>query len=426
MRGRSLRLWHRWFGVIGGPWLFLVALTGCVLVFYEEADHALNPELFTAVTQRPVTRAPIAPAIAAAERAWPGSAVNFIALPKRVDGSLHLYLVDRHDHAGAVGPGGREAFVDPHSATVQGSRVFGAWRLARANVMPFVYKLHYELHGGPWAAWLLGGLALMWVADQAIAMSLARRSAKNWREIVQLRRTTQRHKAAFDLHRAIGMWLLPVTVMMGVTGAYFNLNAEFLTILRVFSTPTPTHADRQRKLNTPLYAPPVNADAALRAARDHQPMLNPSALAYRADLGVWIVHARDPHDITWDYGARFITVEARSGVVLGSTHHAQGTAADAIMAWQYPLHSGKALGWAGRVLVLLAGMATCALTLTGYLIWWRRRTARRGARHATRRCGSPLEHSRRSCPRDCGDKRSGEPRKTTNPAADYHSLAGDC
>ena len=48
MRTRPALLWHRWFGLLGGVWLLVIALTGSVLVFHEEIDHALNPDWFTA------------------------------------------------------------------------------------------------------------------------------------------------------------------------------------------------------------------------------------------------------------------------------------------------------------------------------------------------------------------------------------------
>jgi uncharacterized iron-regulated membrane protein len=50
------------------------------------------------------------------------------------------------------------------------------------------------------------------------------------------------------------------------------------------------------------------------------------------------------------------------------------------LAWQYPLHSGKAFGWWGRGLIFLAGMSVSWLCVSGILIWWnkqRQRTMRR-------------------------------------------------
>lgn len=52
-------------------------------------------------------------------------------------------------------------------------------------------------------------------------------------------------------------------------------------------------------------------------------------------------------------------------------------AGDVLLNWLHPLHSGEALGLAGRLLVLLSGIGTVLLAVTGLLRW-----AMRGSRPA--------------------------------------------
>ena len=40
-----LVVWHRWFGLLAGLWLFALGLTGSILVFHDEIDQALNHDL---------------------------------------------------------------------------------------------------------------------------------------------------------------------------------------------------------------------------------------------------------------------------------------------------------------------------------------------------------------------------------------------
>ncbi|WP_341865782.1 PepSY-associated TM helix domain-containing protein [Achromobacter insolitus] len=47
------------------------------------------------------------------------------------------------------------------------------------------------------------------------------------------------------------------------------------------------------------------------------------------------------------------------------------------MQAQLPLHSGRLLGTPGRVLMSLMGLAVAALSVTGLVIWVRKRRARR-------------------------------------------------
>ncbi|MFZ2452500.1 MAG: PepSY-associated TM helix domain-containing protein [Methylovulum miyakonense] len=41
-----------------------------------------------------------------------------------------------------------------------------------------------------------------------------------------------------------------------------------------------------------------------------------------------------------------------------------------------PLHSGKAFGWTGRILVFLSGLACPLLFVTGFIRWQQKRRAK--------------------------------------------------
>ena len=68
-----------------------------------------------------------------------------------------------------------------------------------------------------------------------------------------------------------------------------------------------------------------------------------------------------------------VTGAEDDGRVAGTRHDNGTTAGDEFFAWQYPLHSGKAFGLAGRLLVLGGGVVTLWLCLGGIRLWWRRR-----------------------------------------------------
>lgn len=53
-----------------------------------------------------------------------------------------------------------------------------------------------------------------------------------------------------------------------------------------------------------------------------------------------------------------------------------GTAADIFVQAQFPLRSGRILGLPGRILVSVMGIAVAALSVTGVVIWYRKRRAR--------------------------------------------------
>ena len=46
------------------------------------------------------------------------------------------------------------------------------------------------------------------------------------------------------------------------------------------------------------------------------------------------------------------------------------------MQAQFPLHSGRIVGLFGRILISIMGLVVAALSVTGVVIWWRKRRAR--------------------------------------------------
>jgi uncharacterized iron-regulated membrane protein len=62
--------------------------------------------------------------------------------------------------------------------------------------------------------------------------------------------------------------------------------------------------------------------------------------------------------------------------LLGDRQPWKGTAADLFVQAQFPLHSGRILGLPGRILISAMGLVVAILSVTGVVIWARKRRAR--------------------------------------------------
>ena len=79
-------------------------------------------------------------------------------------------------------------------------------------------------------------------------------------------------------------------------------------------------------------------------------------------------------------GLSNIYVSSQDGSVLGTHQPWHGTAADVFVQLQLPLHSGRILGLPGRILMSIMGLMVVMLTVTGVVIWEKKRRARRPRR----------------------------------------------
>lgn len=369
-----LLLWHRWFGLLAAIWLLALALTGSTLVFYDELDRLLNPELRR--VEAKAQRLPLSQVIANA--AGPGRYASFIDLPNRPGDSLKAYLAAR-DGADTTVAAGTHVFINPHTGEALGERIFGAFRLDRRHLMDFIYQLHLNLHLGGWMQTALGVLALCWLVDHLAGAILSFPNLAKWKRSFLIRSGAKGHKLTFDLHRAGGLWLAPITLTLAVSGAYFNLSGWFEQAVSVVSPVTPTYLAAAPTLPAPVYAMPVSIDAAIRIAESQAGGAAVDLLRIDPAKGLYELFLFDPRDPA-DYGGRRITLDGVSGALRSDFHGARGSAGDVFLAWQYPLHSGKALGWPGRISILAAGLAVLLLCVTGLLISLRKHRCRAAGR----------------------------------------------
>ena len=75
-------------------------------------------------------------------------------------------------------------------------------------------------------------------------------------------------------------------------------------------------------------------------------------------------------------GNPWLYFDARNGQPAGAEIPGTGSAGDIFMQAQFPLHSGRIIGVPGRILVSLMGLLVAMLSLTGVLIWAKKRAAR--------------------------------------------------
>lgn len=79
-------------------------------------------------------------------------------------------------------------------------------------------------------------------------------------------------------------------------------------------------------------------------------------------------------------GASWQYIDDQTGQLLMTEVPGQGSAGDFFAQLQFPLHSGTIAGLTGRIVIAITGVCVAVLSITGIIIWWRKRGARRRPR----------------------------------------------
>lgn len=385
-------IWHRWFGLAAAIFLFISGLTGAFISWDHELDAALNPTLFHAQTEGAAL--PGTELATRIERQDPRMRVTYMLTDVEPEHTSLMSVEGRIDPATGkpYELGFNQVAVDPATGIIQGKRQWGEISLSRENLLPFLYKLHYTMHlpavgGVELGIWLMGLIAMAWVLDCAIALWLSFPSWKGWRKSFAFRWKAGGHKLNFDLHRSGAVWIWLLVLVLAITSVSMNLAPQVMRpLVSQFSTLTPTAFDTMtpQPPEKPV-EPTLSRDDAIALARNEAAKRGWTApvggLFYAPAFGVYGIGFFAPGNDHGDggLGNNWLYFDGRTGKPAGDFVPGSGTAGDIFLQAQFPLHSGRIIGTTGRVMISIMGALVAMLSVTGVLIWARKRKARRAA-----------------------------------------------
>lgn len=392
MRGAMVVL-HRWCGLFIAGFLFVAGLTGAVIAWNHELDEWANPKLYVAASGAAASALAPLELARRVEAADPRLRVSFVPLTLEQGHTAMLGVAARIDPATGTPHvlGFNQLAVDPATGQIQGRRQWGQISLSREHLLPFLYKLHYTMHipkgwGIEFGVWLMGVVSAVWIVDGFLALCISFPNVRSWRKSLSFRLRQGGAKLTFDVHRSGGVWVWGLLLMLAVTSVSLNLGTQVMQpLVSVFSTLTPSpfqsrQGSRERELADPLLRREQAIAAAEAEGRRRGWTAPAGSLFYAQRFGIYGVTFYTPEDDRDENGMgnNVLYLDGDTGTIIGERVPGQGTWGDVFMQAQLPLHSGRLLGTPGRVLISLMGVFVATLSVTGLLIWLRKRRARTG------------------------------------------------
>jgi uncharacterized iron-regulated membrane protein len=194
----------------------------------------------------------------------------------------------------------------------------------------------------------------------------------NWKRVLTIKRKASTERFNHDLHQTAGFYSLIVLLALLVSGIYFNLPYQFRWLVERFSTLT----EDAKAIPQPAQPPSATVlENALQKIVSQHPQAEAQYYAFSPDPTVPFTacYRHVPELRPYVLASRCYQLNRNSGEVLAITDPAHGTGGDVFMQWQWPLHSGQAFGWTGRILVCFAGLMCPLLFVTGVIRWMQKR-----------------------------------------------------
>lgn len=352
------RLWqlHSWLGLLAGLGLLVIGLTGSLLVFHDELEILVNPTLIR-VEPSAAGRLPLDRLLAEANRQLSGYEITGWTLREPAEARYAdvLYVIRHGSDEWLV------ATLDPYTG-----RLLASPRNGTATLTGWLLELHYAFFSDHAGIFVAGLFAVMLCALGVTGLWIYRGF---WKTFFTLRWGRSARILFSDLHKFTGIGSVAFNLLLGFTGAYWNL----------------THAIGEWTSNVPpppkmehrLYADTLSLQALTTDAAQRLPGFATHfiSLPYAPAAGVILWGAVEPRPALRSAYGSTVAYDPQTGAHTATTDLRAAPIWTQIVDSFRPLHFGTFGGLPTKLLWCLAGLAPGFLAVSGFVIWRLRRRA---------------------------------------------------
>jgi uncharacterized iron-regulated membrane protein len=198
---------HMWSGIGIGLYVFLISITGSILVYRNE--------LYEAATRDPIVVARSGPLLtddelkAAAARAYPAYTITDIIRAQNPDQAVGVALDDATST--------KRRLFNPYTGEDLGdSEPLGIWAVSK------LLELHDDLLAGETGRSINGLAAVLVIVLALTGIVVWWPGIKKWRRSLIARRNSGWQRFTWELHSMIGFWTLGFIVLFALSGAYLG------------------------------------------------------------------------------------------------------------------------------------------------------------------------------------------------------------
>jgi uncharacterized iron-regulated membrane protein len=349
---RLLLLFHRWVALGTGLIIVILALSGTAITVLRPLDRMLRPGLWRA---SPGHTESLDVLTARIQAALPGTAIAWVVIPPEPLRAIQMGTNEGH-----------LVWLDGAAGTVLGIRTAEQMKRDPAE---FARRLHGSLAIPPAgrALVLLGTLTALLLSLSGLWLW--------WPDKLWQIRGGSWKRVAFDLHHLLGVTGFALFVVMTLTGVILaqGLVGKFMR---------PTGGNGPQAVAQPAAAAgaaAVSLDSAVSVALAAVPGGVVRHLNIPRDLSQPITVALKPAGAAAWRPADRVTVDRYRGVAL-ETRRAGEQRATVANSWLLAWHTGEAGGPAVAMAWAVASLALAVNALTGLMMWWNGRKARKALR----------------------------------------------
>ncbi len=346
MKNKKLLQYHSICSLIAGVFLILLGITGSILTFNENIDKALFKHY--QVNDAPeVLNLDIA--TAEVQKQYPLWNTRITHFKK---GETIVFSVRRPEKRMLV-------FAHPENGTILGAVD------ENSHLTKWLLKFHYSLHAGITGRILVLISGILFLVSLITGILLYRKHLL--RVLLFQVKFKRKNKRAFysSLHRYIGVWALLLNLVLAITGVLLAYKVA------IAGLSTPSQPD------PPLLE--ISLDNSLKSLEKELPDFHAKYIRLPAKENAPIVINGPFEDDYFFNNIHYnkILVNYKTGhieEIIKISEKSLSYKADSLVS---PLHFGQFAGFIGKLIYAIIGISGPALSITGFIIWYKRKKGKR-------------------------------------------------
>lgn len=349
---------HLWLGVSSGLVVFIVALTGSILVFEDELEPVIYPEFHVVEAPKGQSSLPLDNLRDAVARAYPQQHIARIVIEPRPDRTVIFGLVKGKKEKDVL-----SVAVNPYTAEIADTR--------RENESFFhiVLQLHRYLCLEDTGKAITGVACVMFIVIMITGLVLWWPNRKQAKQRFTIKWNAKFKRLNWDLHAVFGFYVLPFTFLIALTGLVWSYKWVNSMIFLTFDGKP--QQKREAPANPSLVGTSKPGVLTQINTETNRLLNHPGRIQFTLpesdSLSITISKSNDEASIA--NVVDFLYFDQHDGHLISKRLYADETSGMKVRRLVFPIHTGSIWGWPTKILALIVALITATLPVTGIIIW---------------------------------------------------------
>jgi uncharacterized iron-regulated membrane protein len=348
---------HLWLGISSGLVVFVVALTGCILVFEEELEPVFNRSFHIVAVPKNQFRLPLDSLARLASVKFPKNKLTRIIVEKEADRSILFGFKQGKKEKELL-----TIALNPYSGQVLGSRA------EHDTFFEVVLRLHRYLCMGDTGKVITGISCICFLVIMITGLVLWWPKRKNRKQRFTVKWDASPKRLNWDLHAVFGFYVLPFVFLIALTGLVWSYRWVNNLIYLAFD------GKPQQKREAPIQLPVAEKSATHYQEilnETHELLPNPGKVTFTTldDDSLSVTIAKTDDEAAISNVVSFLYFNKADGALVSTRLYKDETPGFKARRIVFPIHTGSLWGLPTKIIVFIASFIAASLPVTGVIIW---------------------------------------------------------